>query len=182
MTDTANSPHHRRCSRGTRILPTLLLVVGIGSAACGGGGGSDAETVQEPSEIETALASYFGDPTNDTPVSNPADADCIAKEMVALFGEDALRELGVSATQVPDLPEMGMTDVQVGWVLTSFNACIDVTTAFKDALAEDLGDEAASCLTDTLGETVINEMLRASLANDSEQMDNTDDALAFAAS
>lgn len=166
----------------TRILPTLVVVVGIGAAACGGGGGSDAKTAQEPSEIETALADYFGDQTNDTPVSSQTDADCIAKEMVALFGEDALRELGVSATQVPDLPEMGMTDVQVGWVLTSFNACIDITRAFEDALAEDLGDEAAACLTDTLGETVINEMLRATLANDTEQMDNTDDALAFAAS
>ena len=53
-------------------------------------------------------------------------------------------------------PEVeGMTDVQVGWVLTSFNACIDITTAFEDALAEDLGDEAAACLTDTLGEVTI---------------------------
>ena len=107
---------------------TLVAVIGLAGSACGGG--SDTEVAQAPSEIEAALAEYFADPANGTPVTNQTDADCVAKEIVALFGDDTLRELGVSATLVPELDDMGMTDVQVGWVLSGFNNCIDPAAAF----------------------------------------------------
>ncbi len=99
-----------------------------------------------------------------------------------MFGDDTLRELGVSAKLVPELNDMGMTDVQVGWVLSGFNNCLDLTAAFQDLMAEDIGDEAAACMVNALGETVINESLRASLANDTSQIENTNDAFGFAAS
>lgn len=165
-----------------RTLSTLTLVAVISFAGSACGGGSDTEVAQAPSEIETALAEYFADPANGAPVTNQTDADCVAKEIVALFGDDTLRELGVSATLVPELDDMGMTDVQVGWVLSGFNNCIDLTAAFQDLMAEDIGDEAAACMVDALGETVINESLRASLANDTSQIENTNDAFGFAAS
>ncbi|MDG1367242.1 MAG: hypothetical protein P8P85_09310 [Acidimicrobiales bacterium] len=107
---------------------TLVAVIGLAGSACGGG--SDTEVAQAPSEIEAALAEYFADPANGTSVTNQTDADCVAKEIVALFGDDTLRELGVSATLVPELDDMGMTDVQVGWVLSGFNNCIDPAAAF----------------------------------------------------
>lgn len=49
-------------------------------------------------------------------------------------------------------------------------------------MAEDIGDEAAACMIDALGGTVINESLRASLANDTSQIEDTNDAFGFAAS
>ena len=108
-------------------LIALALTISIGATACGGG---DSEEAHVPSEIESALADYFADPANDTPISNRADADCTAKEIVALFGDDALEAMGVTASFVPELEDMGMSDEQVGWVLTGFNNCIDLTAEF----------------------------------------------------
>lgn len=157
----------------------LTLTAALLAGACGGG--SD-DTAHVPSEIETALADYFADPENDTPVGDRAEADCAAKEIVALFGDDALMDLGVSATQVPHLPDMNMSDAQVGWVLTGLQNCLDLTMALRDVLAEEIGVENADCMIDALGETVINEILRAELANDTAQVENTNDAVEIAAS
>ncbi len=161
----------------TRLIGAAVAVTTL-AAGCGGG---DAEQAHEPGPIELALADYFADPANDTPVADQAEADCTAKEIVRLFGEDELSALGVTADHVPEIEDMGFSDQQVGWVLSGFNLCTDLTQAMTDALAEDVGDEAAACVTDALGETVINEIIRAQWANDTAALERTQEAFGIAA-
>lgn len=153
------------------------VAVTILAAGCGG----DAEEAHEPGPIELALTDYFADAENSTPIANRTEAECAAKEIVRLFGEDELSALGVTADHVPEIEDMGFDDQQVGWVLSGFNLCTDLTSAMQDSLAEDFGEEAAACVTDALGETVINEIVRAQFANDTAAIERTQEAFGIAA-
>ncbi|NDH98343.1 MAG: hypothetical protein EBZ17_12985 [Actinobacteria bacterium] len=66
-------------------------------------------------------------------------------------------------------------------VLGGFNLCSDLLANFEAELAEDLGAEAAACMAETVGYDVINEVVRATFANDSAALDRTDSSFNIAA-
>ena len=162
---------------------TRLIAVTTATAifATGCGGGDDDGTEHNPSELQIALADYMAADENDTPASTREEADCAAAEIVRVIGEDRLTELGVTAADIPELEDVGFEDSEVGIVLGAFDQCMDLDGAFRDALAEDVGDEAADCMVESLGDAVIRETLRAQMANDEEAIGRTFEAFAIAA-
>ncbi|MGB1631695.1 MAG: hypothetical protein ACPHIC_12240 [Acidimicrobiales bacterium] len=54
--------------------------------------------------------------------------------------------------------------------------------ALAASIAEDIGDDAAACMAETLGFEVVNEFVRATFADDAEALGRANDSFDFAAS
>ena len=79
------------------------------------------------------------------------------------------------------LQEVDFTDAEIGMVVGGFNTYSDLVANFEADLAEEVGEEAAACMAETLGFSVLNEVLRATFADDVAALERTSDSFSIAA-
>ena len=163
-------------SSTARVRLSIAVLAALVAAACGG---SDDGGSAERSDLAVALGAAFVD--GDTPSANQAEADCAADYIVDIVGEDRLTELGVTPDRIPPIQEVDFTDAEIGMVVGGFNTCSDLVANFEADLAEEVGEEAAACMAETLGFSVLNEVLRATFADDVAALERTSDSFSIAA-
>lgn len=156
----------------------LAVALSLSAFLVGCGGGSD-ESSAERSELAIALGQEFV--SEDTPSATQEEADCAADHIVDVVGEDRLTELGVTPTNIPAIQDVDFTDAEIGMVLGGFNTCSDLVENFTADLTEDVGAEAAECMADTIGFDVLNEVLRATFAEDDAALERTAESFGIAA-
>ena len=160
-----------------RVRLSIAVGAALLAAACGG---SDDSGPAERSELAVALGVAFVE--GDTPSADQVEADCAADHIVDVIGEERLAELGVTPEQIPSIQDVAFTDAEIGMVLGGFNLCSDLLANFEASIAEDIGDDAAACMAETLGFEVVNEFVRATFADDAEALGQTNDSFDIAAS
>lgn len=137
---------------------TLICALVLVAAACGGDDDDGAVDVDD-SPLAAAIADDVMS-EDGAPVTDRAEAECFAGNVVGRIGEDRLGELGVTVDSVGDIPDIDFTDDELNTLLDSLTDCVDLEAAMAEEFAEDFGAEAAECLASELGEDTLVDLMR----------------------
>lgn len=128
-------------------------------AACGGSGADDGDGLNdEQQQFADAIANDMVEPD----VVDQDEADCWATSVVKRFGIERLSELGFNDEEGADfdtLKAAGATPEEAAQFTDAFFECLDATEILETGLANEVGDDAASCAIDKLDETTLKSLL-----------------------
>jgi hypothetical protein len=163
-----------------------------GGSDDGSDGGPDEPEVEllEPVDLP-AEADPFADALRETfaaqgafTSATPAEADCLATNIVAIVGAERLAAAGITPESFaanPDLAPTGIDRGEAEQLYDVFAGCgLDYAAATIEAMALETSDPAATraCLEDALDEAVVREMAVAALLGIVDESPEVEEAIA----